>query len=127
MEVVATDGVSVVLSSHLVSDLERVCDYLIVLVDSHVRVAGEVSDLLASHHRLSGPRWDSPQTLPASQEVIEESHTDKQSTLLVRTDEPILDPVWSVTPISLEDLVLAYMSQARGEQPVGRTALGLVS
>jgi ABC-2 type transport system ATP-binding protein len=104
-----------------------VCDYLIVLVDSHVRVAGEVSDLLASHHRLSGPRWDSPQTLPASQEVIEESHTDKQSTLLVRTDEPILDPVWSVTPISLEDLVLAYMSQARGEQPVGRTALGLVS
>jgi ABC-2 type transport system ATP-binding protein len=59
--------------------------------------------------------------------VIEESHTDKQSTLLVRTDEPILDPVWSVTPISLEDLVLAYMSQARGEQPVGRTALGLVS
>jgi ABC-2 type transport system ATP-binding protein len=59
--------------------------------------------------------------------VIEESHTDKQSTLLVRMDEPIFDPVWSVTPISLEDLVLAYMSQARGEQPVGRTVLGLVS
>ena len=126
MEVVAAHGVSVVLSSHLVSDLERVCDYLIVLVDSHVRVAGEVSDLLASHHRLSGPRRD-PDTLPASQEVIEESHTDKQSTLLVRMDGPILDPVWSVTPVTLEDLVLAYMSQARGDQPVGRTALGLVS
>jgi ABC-2 type transport system ATP-binding protein len=126
MEVVAAHGVSVVLSSHLVSDLERVCDYLIVLVDSHVRVAGEVGDLLASHHRLSGPRRD-PHTLPASQEVIEESHTDKQSTLLVRTDGPILDPGWSVTPVTLEDLVLAYMSQARGDQPVGRTALGLVS
>lgn len=126
MEVVAAHGVSVVLSSHLVSDLERVCDYLIVLVDSHVRVAGEVSDLLASHHRLSGPRRDPP-TLPASQEVIEESHTDKQSTLLVRMDGPILDPVWSVTPVTLEDLVLAYMSQARGDQPVSRTALGLVS
>jgi ABC-2 type transport system ATP-binding protein len=126
MEVVAAHGVSVVLSSHLVSDLERVCDYLIVLVDSHVRVAGEVSELLASHHRLSGPRRDS-RTLPANHELIEESHTDKQSTLLVRTDEPILDPAWSVTPITLEDLVLAYMSQARGEQPVGRTALGLVS
>jgi ABC-2 type transport system ATP-binding protein len=126
MEVVAAHGVSVVLSSHLVSDLERVCDYLIVLVDSHVRVVGEVSDLLESHHRLSGPRRD-PHTLPGDQEVIEESHTDKQSTLLVRTDGPILDPVWSVTPVTLEDLVLAYMGQARGGQTVGRTALGLVS
>jgi ABC-2 type transport system ATP-binding protein len=126
MAVVAAHRVSVVLSSHLVSDLERVCDYLIVLVDSHVRVAGEVAHLLASHHRLSGPRRD-PRTLPASHEVIEASHTDKQSTLLVRTDGPILDPSWSVTPITLEDLVLAYMSQARGEQPTGRTALGLVS
>jgi ABC-2 type transport system ATP-binding protein len=126
MEVVAAHGVSVVLSSHLVSDLERVCDYLIVLVDSHVRVVGEVSDLLESHHRLSGPRRD-PHTLPASQEVIEESHTDKQSTLLVRTDGPILDPVWNVTPVTLEDLVLAYMGQARGGQTVGRTALDLVS
>ncbi len=124
MEVVAAHGVSVVLSSHLVSDLERVCDYLVVLVDSHVRVAGEVSEILASHHRLSGPRRGS---LPANHELIEESHTDRQSMLLVRTDEPILDPAWTVTPITLEDLVLAYMSQARSEQPVGRTALGLVS
>ena len=66
MEVVATHGVSVVLSSHLVSDLERVCDYLVVLVDSHVRLAGEVSDLLASHHRLSGPPHGTPRlSLPA--------------------------------------------------------------
>ena len=79
MEAVAEHGVSVVLSSHLVTDLERVCDYLIVLVASRVRIAGEVSALLASHHRLSGPRRD-PGTLPAGQEVIEESHTDKQST-----------------------------------------------
>ena len=126
MEVVAEHGVSVVLSSHLVSDLERVCDYLVVLVDSHVRVAGEVSELLASHHRLSGLRRD-PITLPANQEVIEESHTDKQSTLLVRTAEPILDPNWTVTPITLEDLVLAYMSQARDAEHLGRPALGLVS
>jgi ABC-2 type transport system ATP-binding protein len=126
MEVVAEHGISVVLSSHLVSDLERVCDYLVVLVDSHVRVAGEVSELLASHHRLSGLRRD-PNTLPANQEVIEESHTDKQSTLLVRTAEPILDPNWTVTPITLEDLVLAYMSQARDTEHLGRPALGLVS
>ena len=115
MEVVAEHGVSVVLSSHLVADLERVCDYLVVLVASHVRVAGEVSELLDSHHRISGPRRD-PESLPADQHVIEQSHTERQSTLLVRTDQPILDPSWTVMPVTLEDLVLAYMGQARDQE-----------
>ena len=115
MEAVAEHGTSVVLSSHLVADLERVCDYLVVLVTSRVRIAGEVTALLASHRRLSGPRRD-PGALPASQEVIEESHTDKQSTLLVRTGEPIHDPAWTVTPVSMEDLVLAYKSRARDDR-----------
>ena len=87
MEVVAEFGVSVVLSSHLVADLERVCDYLIVLVASHVQVAGEVEELIASHHRLAGPLRD-PSSLPANQHVIEESHTERQSTFLIRTDGP---------------------------------------
>jgi ABC-2 type transport system ATP-binding protein len=126
MEAVAEQRLSVVLSSHLVADLERVCDYLVVLVASRVRVAGEVSDLLASHHRLSGPRRD-PGTLPAGQEVITESHTDKQSNLLVRTDGPVLDPAWAVTPVSMEDLVLAYMSRAGDETPARRQHLGVVS
>src|ERR1700745_1148394 len=78
MEACADQRLSVVLSSHLVADLQRVCDYLVVLVASRVRVAGEVSDLLASHHRLAGPRRD-PGTLPADQEVITERHTDKQT------------------------------------------------
>jgi ABC-2 type transport system ATP-binding protein len=125
MEAVAEHGLSVVLSSHLVADLERVCDYLIVLVASRVRVAGEVTELLSSHHRLSGRRR-SPGTLPTGQEVITESHTDKQSNLLVRTDEPVLDPAWDVKPVSLEDLVLAYMSRARDDAPT-RQRLGVVS
>jgi ABC-2 type transport system ATP-binding protein len=126
MEAVAEQGLSVVLSSHLVADLERICDYLVVLVASRVRVAGEVSPLLASHRRLSGPRRD-PGTLPMGQEVIEESHTDKQSNLLVRTDEPILDPAWTVKPVSLEDLVLAYMSQTGDDTLARRPRLGVVS
>ena len=129
MEAVAEHGVSVVLSSHLVADLERVCDYLVVLVASRVQVAGDVSELLASHYRLSGPRRD-PGTLPAGQHVVEESHTDKQSTLLVRTDEPILDPAWTVRPVTLEDLVLAYMSRTRGRgaaAPAPGSRLGVVS
>jgi len=125
MEAVAEHGISVVLSSHLVSDLERVCDYLIVLVASQVRIAGEVSELLASHRRLSGPRRD-PRTLPAGQDVIEESHTDKQSTLLVCTGEPVHDPAWTVTPVSLEELVLAYMNPAN-DIPSRRPQLGVAS
>lgn len=126
MEIVAGHGVSVVLSSHLIADLERVCDYLVLLVASHVQLAGEVAGLLATHHRLSGPRRD-PRSLPSSQEVIEESHTGKQSTFLVRTDQPILDPAWTVRPVTLDELVLAYMGQAHTPSPGRRSALGVVS
>lgn len=122
MEVVAVQGVSVVLSSHLVADLERVCDFLVVLVDSHVQVAGEVDELLAAHRRVSGPRRD-PSSLPSDQHVIEESHTDKQSVFLLRTDEPILDPSWTVKPVTFEDLVLAYMSQTRDSAPRRRSGI----
>jgi ABC-2 type transport system ATP-binding protein len=111
MESVAEQELSVVLSSHLVADLERVCDYLIVLVGSKVRVAGPVDELLATHHLLTGPRRD-PATLPAGQTVISASHTDRQTTLLVCSAGPVLDPAWSVSEVGLEDLVLAYMSQA---------------
>ncbi|HEX3090934.1 MAG TPA: hypothetical protein VHQ23_19930, partial [Ilumatobacteraceae bacterium] len=64
--------------------------------------------------------------LPANQEVIEESHTDKQSTLLIRTDDPILDPSWTVTPVNLEDVVLAYMGRSRVERPARRSTLAVV-
>ncbi len=114
MEVVAEHGVSVVLSSHLVGDLERVCDYLVVLTASRVRIAGEVDELLATHHRLTGPRRDAA-TLPKNQQIIEASHTDRQSTLLIRTDAPIIDPAWTVEQVSLEDLVLAYMGSGKAE------------
>jgi ABC-2 type transport system ATP-binding protein len=115
MEVVADQQVSVVMSSHLVADLERVCDHLIILIASQVRLAGDVDQLLATHHLLTGPVRD-PATLPDNQHVIQASHTDRQSTMFIRTDAPILDPAWTVTPVSLEDLVLAYMGQAAGSR-----------
>jgi ABC-2 type transport system ATP-binding protein len=116
MEVVAEFGLSVILSSHLVTDLERVCDYLMVLVASRVQVAGEIEGLLASHHRLTGPRHD-PRTLPSDQQVIDARHTDRQSTLVVRSDGPIHDPSWTVEDLGLEDLVLAYMARAVAVDP----------
>jgi ABC-2 type transport system ATP-binding protein len=117
METTADQEFSVVLSSHLVADLERVCDYLIVLTASRVQVAGEVSELLARHRLLTGPRCD-PASVPAGWQVISASHAGRQTTLLVRADVPVTDPAWTVSPVGLEDLVLAYMSQAASS--VGR-------
>jgi ABC-2 type transport system ATP-binding protein len=118
MEAVAENGISVLLSSHLVADLERICDHLVVLVGSRVQVSGDVEELMRQHVRLTGPRR-SPDSLPANQYVVEASHTDRQSTLLVRTDSPVLDPAWVVEQVGMEDLVLAYMGQAKGGGPRG--------
>ena len=105
-----------VLSSHLVGDLERVCDYLIVLVGSRVRVAGPVEELLASHHLLSGPRRD-----PAACRTSCRSSRPATPTCRARCwcapAGPVLDPAWTVSEVGLEDLVLAYMSQAAGRAP----------
>jgi ABC-2 type transport system ATP-binding protein len=125
MEAVVEHELSVILSSHLVADLERVCDYLVVLVDSRVQAADAVDDLLATHFRLTGPRRD-PASLPSDLEVIEASHTDVQSTLLVRAGAPILDPSWSIEAISLEDLVLAYLGRHNRARSGTRGDLGVV-
>lgn len=121
MAAVAEHGLSVVMSSHLVADLERVCDHLVVLVDSRVRIAGDVDELLATHRRLTGPRRDLD-TLPADQRVVAASHTERQTTALVRTEAPILDPAWDVGEPGLEDLILAYLTASGVERP----ALGVV-
>jgi ABC-2 type transport system ATP-binding protein len=108
---VAEGGASVILSSHLVSDLERVCDYLVVLVASRVRVAGDVEKLLATHHRVTGTPREAAD-LPPDAEVIDDRRSDGQSTLIVHCYSPIEDPLLMVEGVTLEDLVLAHMSQA---------------
>ncbi|MFE2166185.1 ABC transporter ATP-binding protein [Streptomyces sp. NPDC059447] len=110
MEYVAEHGTTVVLSSHLVSDLERVCDHLVSLVASRVQVAGDVDDLLSTHFRLTTARRDAA-TLPEEMRVIQETHTERQSTFIVYADKPVQDPSWVLEPLGLEDLVLTYMGQ----------------
>jgi ABC-2 type transport system ATP-binding protein len=113
MGAVAEDGTTVLLSSHLVSDLERACDYLIVLHTARVQVLGGVDELRASHKILVGPRREAPTAGTAGvAAVVKESHAGKQTTLLVRTHGPIHDPVWTVEDVSLEDLVLAYLANS---------------
>lgn len=121
MEFVAELNVSVILSSHLLGDLERVCDYLIVMASSRVQVAGNVDEVLAMHYRLIGARGDF-NDLPTSIEIIQAEHTPRQSSLIVRTTGPIPKSAPSAEHIDLEDLVLAYMTRAANESVRGAAA-----
>jgi ABC-type multidrug transport system ATPase subunit len=119
---VADAGTTVLLSSHLLADLERVCDYLIVLHAAQVQLVGTVDDLVAGHRQLIGPRHgDDPIAGVAA--VVRASHTDRQSTLLVRADGRIDDPVWTVHEVTLEDLILAYL--ADGDTVANHEAWGV--
>jgi ABC-2 type transport system ATP-binding protein len=119
MAFTAETGTSVILSSHLIADLERVCDYLVLLTSAHVQLADEVDELLASHWRLTGPRQDTDGVPPGCQ-IVYESHTDRQSTYFVRCSVPVDHPGWAAEPLGLEDLVLAYLSTSRGARPARR-------
>lgn len=104
---VATRELTVLLSSHLIADLEHRCDYLVILSDSRVQVLGDVDDLLATHRVLVGA---ANAAAPAG-EIVSSRTTDRQRTLVVRSDaDAPTPPGWTAEPISLEDLVLAYLS-----------------
>ncbi len=106
----AQGGLSVVLSSHLVADLERICDYLILLAAGQVQLVGDADDLLAEHRMFAGPR-DQAGLLGRTHTVVHASYTGRQATLLVRLRSPAPDLAsWTVRPVSLEELVLGYMS-----------------
>jgi ABC-2 type transport system ATP-binding protein len=106
---VAESGTTVLLSSHILADLERVCDYLIVLNAARVRLGGSVDDLVAEHRQLIGPRHGGA-GIPGVAAVLKASHTDRQSTLLVRVNGAAIDPAWAVHDVTLEDLILAYLA-----------------
>jgi ABC-2 type transport system ATP-binding protein len=112
MESVAESGVTVVLSSHLISDLERVCDHLILLANGHVVLAGATESLLAEHHLVSGPR-DHIDGMLRRRNVIEQRATDRQLTAMVRGNGAVPDPRIEVRGVSLEELVLAYLRRPR--------------
>ncbi|HEX6451060.1 MAG TPA: ABC transporter ATP-binding protein [Trebonia sp.] len=104
----AEGGLTVVLSSHLVADLERVCDHIILLAGSRVQLCGDIDTLLAEHKVLVGPRKDTA-PIERAHTVVHTVTTPRQSTLLVRLNGPVIDPVYQVEDATLEELVLAYM------------------
>jgi ABC-2 type transport system ATP-binding protein len=108
VDTVAAEGITVVLSSHLIADVERICDYLVILSRGHVQVAGGIDELLEGHRVLVGPRLD-PSTVARDPTVVKAEHTERESALLVRTDGRIPPTPWRVEQPGLEDLVLAYL------------------
>jgi ABC-2 type transport system ATP-binding protein len=118
MDATAESGQTVLLSSHIIGDLERVCDYLIILSVGQVQLVGDIEQILGMHKRLVGPRAD-PAALASAHDVIEESHTERQTTLLVRVNGHLFDPSWEVQDVSLEDIVLAYLGL--GQQVAARS------
>jgi ABC-2 type transport system ATP-binding protein len=110
MAAVADTGMTVVLSSHVVSDLENTCDWLVVLNRGRVQVSGDIEDLLAEHRLLTGPA-ELADGVAARIAVVDDSRTDRQATLLANTGSaaPVLDPKWTTRGVNLEELVLAYL------------------
>jgi ABC-2 type transport system ATP-binding protein len=112
MDGVAETGATVVVASHVVADIERVCDHIVLLSGGAVRLEGNVEALLDSHRLLTGPRRPLGE-IRGVRDIVRERHSGRQLTLLTVVDGPVVDPSWTVEPVSLEELLLAYMAPER--------------
>ena len=120
MTAAAEDGVSVVLSSHVLAELERVADYLVLVSHGNIQVAGDVEDLLAAHRMLIGPASESAR-YTQQWKVVHASSTASQVRLLVRYDASHPVPSgWEARSVTLEELTLAYLRQSGTAVPPGR-------
>jgi ABC-2 type transport system ATP-binding protein len=122
-DAVAVGGLTVVLSSHLVVDLERVCDHLILLAASRIQLCGDIDLVLAEHQVLVGPRKDTA-AIERTHTLVQAVHTARQSTLLIRLGGPVIDPAWETADVGLEELVLGYMGQAAAPAFAHLTTVG---
>jgi ABC-2 type transport system ATP-binding protein len=111
-------GLTIVLSSHLIADIERICDHLILLAESRVQLCSDIDTLLAEHRVLVGPRKDTT-AIARAHAIVQEDTTARQTTLLVRLNGPVIDPAWAVEQPNLEDIVLGYMSQGEAGYGAG--------
>ena len=117
LQSVADDGTTVLLSSHAVTDLATICDYVIILSASRVQFAGELDHVLDVHRLLVGPTGSVSATLDGAT-VISSITAGRQTTMLVRAEQPIINPSWEVFEPNLDEIVLAYLrADASAAQP----------
>lgn len=109
MDGVAQTGAAVVIATRVVTDIERVCERIVLLCDGTVKLEGAVEELLARHRLLTGARRPLGR-IRGVEAIVSAQHSGRQLTLLARTSGAIVDPTWSVDEIGLEDLLLAYMA-----------------
>jgi ABC-2 type transport system ATP-binding protein len=110
MTAASADGLSVVLSSHVLAELERVANYLIVLSRGQLQLAGKVDELLAGHRVLVGPAAESA-TLAGRLQVVHAAQDGDESRMLIAAADPdVLPPDgWREHQPSLEETALAYL------------------
>jgi ABC-2 type transport system ATP-binding protein len=118
---VADGNLTVILSSHLVTDLERVCDHVVVLNAAQLVVEGGLDQMLASHYLLTGPSRDLG-ALERDHTVLRTERFPRQVKVWVRLNGPLHDPTWEVTELDLEEIVLAYMGQSSPAPAVAKVA-----
>ena len=121
MEAVTETGLTVILSSHIVAELERVCDHLVILAQARAELAGPIDEILAGHRLLTGPRSDAG-AVARVHDVIRERHTERQTTLLVRADGHVYDADWELHEVDLEEIVLAYLGYG-ASQPLAEAVV----
>jgi ABC-2 type transport system ATP-binding protein len=109
MDGVAVTGTTVVIASHVIADIERVSDHIVLLSQGQARLQGGVDSLLASHRLLTGARRPLGR-IAGVEEIVRQTFSGRQMTLLARVKGRVVDPSWSVDEIGLEDLLLAYMA-----------------
>jgi ABC-2 type transport system ATP-binding protein len=129
MSAVAEEGISVLFSSHVVSELERVCDYLIVLTAGRVQVSDYVDKLISSHKVLSGPAQDVT-AIERRWPIISRSGGSRQARLLIRSGpcNRFQTPTgWQVSETNLEELVLCYLRAPDAAVFTGPSAIGVAS
>ena len=115
MEAKVDSRSTVLLSSHIVAGLERVCDFLVILATANVQIAVGIDEALATHRRLVGPSSALP-ALSRLYPIIFSTETSREATAVVRTDTEIFDSEWESQSLSLEEIVLAYLSRSRSDE-----------
>ncbi len=113
MAAAAERGATIVVSSHILPELDGVIDHLLLVQRGRIRLAGDLEEILDGHRLLTGPAEAAG--LPAEL-VVEQRVVGRRTTALVRTEEPPDGP-WESERPNLEDLLLGYLRAPAEPRP----------